>query len=280
MQRSTSAQTGNPQYAVIDGQQRLRAIFEYLNDDLPLSEVGAKSVVASYKGKHFSQLPNNLQQSILDYDLMVQEIFGYDDPHIRDMFVRMNRYVVRLSQQELRHAQSDGKFKDFVERIASWPVWEQSKIFTPKQINRMRAAEFVAELTILLIEGPQHRKQTVGLYYGQYMKSFAESTAIEMQLKKYLDWLYKALPDFKHSRFRRSAELYSLIGTLEILSKGGAKLASINPKTHGQKLLEFEKRTKRALRGDAARYVVASSKHTDDIGPRTTRIEILTKVLT
>jgi hypothetical protein len=34
------------------------------------------------------------------------------------------------------------------------------------------------------------------------------------------------------------------------------------------------------LRGAAARYVVASSKHTDDIGTRNTRIEILTTVLT
>jgi hypothetical protein len=280
MQRSTSAQSGNPQYAVIDGQQRLRAIFEYLEDDLPLSEVGVKSVVAAHKGKLFSELPDSLQQSILNYDLVVQEMFGYDDPDIRDMFVRMNRYVVRLSQQELRHAQANGKFKDFVERLALWPVWEQSRIFTPKQINRMRAAEFVAELTILLIEGPQHRKQAVDLYYGQYMKSFAEGSSVETLLKAYLEWLRKALPDLKHSRFRRSAELYSLMGALDKLSKGGKNLASMSPKALGGKLLEFESRTKAALRGAAARYVVASSKHTDDIGTRNTRIEILTTVLT
>ena len=280
MQRSTSAQSGNPQYAVIDGQQRLRAIFEYLEDDLPLSEVGVKSVVAGYKGKVFSKLPHSLQQSILNYDLVVQEIFGYDDADIRDMFVRMNRYVVRLSQQELRHAQANGKFKDFVEKLAVWPVWEQSRIFTRKQIDRMRAAEFAAELAILLIEGPQHRKQAVDMYYVQYLTSFTEGLAVETSLKAYLEWIRKAIPDFKHSRFRRSAELYSLIGALEKVSKGSKNLASMDPKMLGKKLLEFETRTKAALRGEAARYVVASSKHTDDIGTRNTRIEILTAVLT
>src|SRR5215208_5704465 len=37
-QETRSAQTGRPMWAVIDGQQRLRAIFEFLDDHVRLSQ--------------------------------------------------------------------------------------------------------------------------------------------------------------------------------------------------------------------------------------------------
>src|SRR5438874_7693492 len=39
MQRTTSVQTGRTEFAVIDGQQRIRAIKEYLEDTFTLSEL-------------------------------------------------------------------------------------------------------------------------------------------------------------------------------------------------------------------------------------------------
>src|SRR5688572_19768175 len=50
-ERSPSIQTGRPEYSVIDGQQRLRAIFEFIQDDFVLSEVSDDSVVRAYKNK-------------------------------------------------------------------------------------------------------------------------------------------------------------------------------------------------------------------------------------
>ena len=45
-------------------------------------------------------------------------------------------------------------------------------------------------------------------------------------------------------------------------------------------LVDFEKKTKdRQPGGEAARYVVAASRQTDNLIPRTTRIEILAKLL-
>src|SRR6266508_6541666 len=43
LQRMTSAQTGLPSYAVIDGQQRLRAIFDFLDDRFRLSQSPKKT---------------------------------------------------------------------------------------------------------------------------------------------------------------------------------------------------------------------------------------------
>lgn len=66
-------------YEVVDGQQRLRAILEFMNDGWPLIETTAKSYPVSelYKphiGKKYSQLPEKLQDSIWNYPLAVQSV--------------------------------------------------------------------------------------------------------------------------------------------------------------------------------------------------------------
>jgi hypothetical protein len=281
MQRTTSAQTGRTEFSIIDGQQRIRAIKEFLEDGFPLSEMGEHSVAIELKGKRFSKLPEEMRQRLWNYDFVVQELSGYSAADIRDIFARFNRYVVRLSKQELRHAQQQGKFKEFVERIAKWPFWKQKKVFTASQIARLRPAELSAELAILLIEGgPQNRKNAIDLYYHQYSDRFSEGPSIEARLKAYFEWIEKALPNFETRRYRRSNELYALVGALDDASRSGALLSKIDPTTAGDRLISFEQKAQqKALKGEAARYVIAASKHTDDLEPRRTRTEILKAML-
>jgi hypothetical protein len=193
----------------------------------------------------------------------------------------MNKYVVRLSKQELRHAQQRGKFKEFVERIGRWPFWRLKHVFTRAQLARMRAPEFAAEIAILLIEGgPQQKKTAIDLYYHEYSDRFPEGSAIEARLRAYTGWIESSLPDFHSLRYRRSNELYALIGALDAATKKGSRLARLDPTASGQKLRDFAKDThSKAPTATASRYVIAASKHTDDLEPRRTRIEILESLL-
>ena len=153
LQRARSAQTGRPAYAVIDGQQRLRAIFDFLEDRFRLTE----SKKQPFYRKKYSELPTVLKEKIENYDLIIDELSGYAESDIRDSFIRMNKYVVKLAPQELRHAMHKGAFHDFVEDMGQWDFWRKYKVFTASQLNRMKAVEFTAELAILLIEGPQDK---------------------------------------------------------------------------------------------------------------------------
>jgi hypothetical protein len=275
-QRTTSPQTGRPSYAVIDGQQRLRAIFEFLNNRFSLVE----SECQDWKGMRFDDLAPELQTRIFNYDLVIEEISGYSSADIQDMFVRMNKYLVRLSRQELRHARMEGAFKDFVERLGHWKFWKKHRVFSNLQIRRMRAVEFAAELTILMIEGPQDKKKAIDLYYGRYKTRFRQGTAIRDRLRAYMKWIEAALPDLSSRRYRRPVDLYSLIGALDYVSDDGINLSKLDPVGEGLKLREFENRTKaRDLKGMEARYVVAASRQTDNIAPRNTRIAILSNIL-
>jgi len=80
----------------------------------------------------------------------------------------MNKYVVKLSPQEFRHAKGSGRFHEFVEALGRLSFWREDRIFTKHQIARMRATELAGELTILLLEGPQDKKASLDLYYVQY----------------------------------------------------------------------------------------------------------------
>jgi Protein of unknown function DUF262 len=164
-QRTTSAQSGRSAYIVIDGQQRLRAIFDFLDDKFRLTQSAKKS---SYFNKRFSDLSPDLKDRIRNYDLIIEELSGYSDNDIRDMFIRMNRYVLKLSPQEMRHAKATGHFHKFVEKLGENSFWKTQKIFSQNSIQRMRAAEFTAEAAILLIEGPQDKKTSIDVYYAQY----------------------------------------------------------------------------------------------------------------
>lgn len=276
-QRISSAQSGRAGFAVIDGQQRLRAIFDFLDDRFRLSESDRQ---AAYYNKKFSALPQEFQDEINDYDLIVQELSGYSEEDIKDIFVRMNRYVVKLAPQELRHAKSSGRFSEFVERIGKWDFWKTKKIISAQQLKRMRGTEFAAELAILLIEGPQDKKSAIDLYYVEYKQTFPKASSVEQLLKQYLAWIEAALPTIQNLRYRSPTDLYSLIGALHDVSQEGKRLNKINPDLAGTLLVEFAKRTKQKVpSGDAARYLTAASRQTDNIKPRTTRIEVLSKLL-
>jgi hypothetical protein len=276
-QRTTSAQKGLPAYTVIDGQQRLRAIFEFIDNRLRLSQSSKKS---GYFNRRFSDLSPQRQEQIRNYDLVVEELSGYTDSDIRDMFVRFNKYVVKLAPQELRHAKASGRFHDFVEGLGKNNFWETYRVFSKKNIQRMRSVEFAAELTILLIEGSQDKKASIDLYYQEYKNKFPDAKKIASSLKGYLGWISKALPNLSTSRYRKPVDLYSLIGALDRCSNHGKRLSKIDAKAAGERLIKFELQTKmKSPSGDASRYLAAASRQTDNIIPRNTRIEIIESFL-
>jgi hypothetical protein len=275
LQRHTSAQTGRPAYTVIDGQQRLRAVFDFLEDRFRLTQ----SDSARLSNKRFSGLGHADQDLILNYDFVVEELSGYSDGDIRDLFVRINKYVVSLSPQELRHAREAGAFYDFVESLGRWDFWKDQKVFTPLQLRRMRAVEFSAELAVLLAEGPQDKKAAIDLYYGAYKDAFPYHRDIERRLTSYLEWLVAARPDLSASRFRKPVDLYALLAVLD-RHTGGRPRVRLDPDIAGERLRAFE-RTLRRKRppSESNRYLIAASRQTDNIRPRLTRMQILEQIL-
>jgi hypothetical protein len=202
-------------YEVVDGQQRLRAILEFMNDEYPLIATTAKSYPVStvYKphiGKHYSELPPNLQDAIWNYPLVVQEIRGWDDAEIRALFRRLNYVVERLSKQELRHSQYFGEFVEAVEELAKDDFWDDISLFSRRDSQRMKDIEFVSELFVVLIDGIQDGQSTLDKFYADYDVVFPKRAQYMAKFRQVLGSLRTLRSLLTNSRFSKKADFYAL----------------------------------------------------------------------
>lgn len=282
--RSTNSGSGRPGYEVVDGQQRLRAVFSFLDNSLSLG---------GGERQRFRNLSRDQQEVINNYDFVVEELTGYNDREIIDIFTRTNRYTVRLNQQELRNAQETGKFAVSANSVGSWPFWASNKVFTVKQIERMINVEFAAELLILLAEGPQDKKSSIDTWYLQFREEFPLSADLTSRLDVCLTWVQEAIPNLSASKFRRPVHFYALIGALDQVLNQDDDSAGPEPVAAGQRLANFESKLDEVARAntplaegprtkldpEAHRYALAASRQTNNIRPRETRIAILVKCI-
>lgn len=277
LQPFQSPQTGLPGYAVVDGQQRLSAIFDYLDDGFRLSGPD----VVSHRLMRFSALPDSVRAQILRYGLVAEVLHSYSPAEIREIFVRLNKYGVRLSPQELRHAKGQGAFYEVVGRVGAMPFWLGEHFVSRGRDLRMRSAELAAELLILLAEaGPQDKKSVIDDYYVTYEDEFPEAKELVERLESYIGWISEALPTGGRTRFRKPVDLYAVVGALDRVSRQGERLSGMSAAKAQRALVEFELELKNELSSPrASRYLIAASRQTDNVAPRRTRIEILSEVL-
>lgn len=85
------AKTGDDNYEVLDGQQRTISFCEYVDGSFSVDD------------KYFSNLPTDIQNQILDYELFVYVCDGTDSEKL-EWFKIINIAGERLTDQELRNA--------------------------------------------------------------------------------------------------------------------------------------------------------------------------------
>lgn len=141
---------------VVDGQQRLKVIQNFIKNKLTLSSVSQK-----YKGKNFADLDQQKQEEFLSYEVSVDTVISGTDQEILEVFRRMNSYSLPLNKQELRHSNHQGAFKwfmfDFVEKYSDFLV--ELDILTLKQVSRMVDAELFTEIFQIYLNGIQSKSQ-------------------------------------------------------------------------------------------------------------------------
>lgn len=97
---------GEPRYEVMDGQQRTISICEYVDGSFSVDD------------KYFSNLPADIQQKILDYELFIYVCSGTDSEKL-DWFRIINIAGEQLTDQELRNAVYAGPWVSDAKRYFS-----------------------------------------------------------------------------------------------------------------------------------------------------------------
>lgn len=109
---------GRGNYEVIDGQQRLWSIWEFLNGEFPY-KVGRGG-----KEQYFSNLTAAQIQQIKSYEFQITVIEGADELYLRELFIRLQLGLL-LNTGEKLHA-ATGKMQQFVFRkLALHPFIKQ-----------------------------------------------------------------------------------------------------------------------------------------------------------
>lgn len=193
---------------VVDGQQRLRTIIDFINDGFKVKKVHNKE----YGEKYFSQLDEDAQSSILTYKFSVDILIGVEDGDIMDVFARLNTYTTPLNKQELINAEFYGYFKQLVYGVSHKynKFWIDNKIFTEYQTMRMNEVELTADLFIALIDGIQNRK-IVKNYYKMFDENFDERELLEERFDETISLITTIFDDnLRKSKYKKPALFFAM----------------------------------------------------------------------
>lgn len=98
---------GTYEFEVVDGQQRLRSVFEYLNGEFAIDEDADPIEGDVVAGKTFDRLGTHVQIELTSKSLDVTHLVDYSDDDVEDMFLRLQNGTP-LNAAEKRHAWSGG----------------------------------------------------------------------------------------------------------------------------------------------------------------------------
>ncbi|MYB76099.1 MAG: DUF262 domain-containing protein [Chloroflexi bacterium] len=186
---------------VVDGQQRLRTILDFVENRIRL---GASA--NTYAGMKYEDLSECEQKRLLAYQIGVVQLFGATDDKVLDIFNRLNAYGLSLNSQELRHGRfQGGKYKGVFRRAVieasnRWSVlWDRHKIVSVSARVRMADDELMAQMLGVLLEGVQDGGQpTINRLYNKYDEALPEDSIVT--LDSTLEYIVANLADVLNSR--------------------------------------------------------------------------------
>lgn len=219
--QQTTSHEGRTTYAIVDGQQRIRAVLQFLGAEREPPELEHNKFSldkldpeSDWYNKTFTDLSDTEKQRIYSYKFVIRYLETDNENEVRDMFRRLNKYLAPLKPQELRNATYIGPFLQLSTRLSDNPYWAENRIVTPATIRRMGDIEFVSELLIGLLHGPQGGSAAVidEYYemYEDYEDEFPEQRRIERLFDETLALIQSLFPDIKEMRWGNRADHYSL----------------------------------------------------------------------
>ena len=130
-------------YSVIDGQQRLTALYDFFHNKFSLSEL---EVLEQLNGSFYSDLPPFLIRRLEERSIKCLRIDSTLDQQVKyDIFERLNSGAVKLEPQELRNATCRGPFKQLIKELAKYPSFVLAAQIKPNsaRVKKMEDEELV-----------------------------------------------------------------------------------------------------------------------------------------
>jgi hypothetical protein len=134
----------NAEFAVVDGQQRLATIYQYVSDS---SEFKVKGI------KRFNELSLEEKRRFDDYPVAIRVLNIEDESEIFEVFLRINSVNYALNAIELTNALYEGEFIKTAREIATNEMFASMDIFSENEFSRKKDLEFVLLVMATIEEG-------------------------------------------------------------------------------------------------------------------------------
>ena len=203
-------ENGNSNYIIVDGQQRMRAVLEFLDDKYPLN----KDDSPEFNGAYFKDLNADQKRAFFRYNFVVRALPELAEDDIREIFKRLNRNVVNLNKQELRNAVYSGPLIKMVTEIADEDVWGDLRLFTANDVRRMLDEEYISELILAIVYGIQNKKVNLDKFYEETEVEFRREEEIRSLFTLILNQLEPIANAISRSRWKNKTDFYTLFNSL------------------------------------------------------------------
>lgn len=215
------------QEVVVDGQQRLRTIVQYIDEPEDSKEFG-KDV------KKYKDLTENEKRDFLNYDVVFRALGDVAPDTTIEIFRRINLTQYSLHQVEIENAIYDGEFITTAKEILTSIDLSDLPTFSDSDISRMADLYFILLLmSTIENEGYFTRDSQIEHYIINNNDSYENSETVKSMLISTIDKI-KALQLEPDTIWYRKSNLFTLIIEL-------CKLESeIDVNYYKEKLIQFE----------------------------------------
>lgn len=220
----TDPDTGESITHIVDGQQRIKAISSFIDNEykLKVQYLLEDSIKEKYANKFFKDLDPEIKTMFWNYRLMIIEISQESTKEeIVQVFRRLNLTDFNLNDQEKRNSIS-GDFAALTRDLSELPIWEEKKLFNNTDIKRMKDVEFCGTLILLYRQGiiDQTDQKALNQAYEDLQFNYIDAETDKEHICQAIDELklYVEVDDILKF-VKRKAQLYTLFSVIFYLQR-------------------------------------------------------------
>lgn len=206
---------GDDGYEVVDGQQRLTAIWDFFDNTLLLSEASA----AEFGGAKYQDLPARISDDFDDFEIDYDEIESASDEDLKNFFQRLQEGLPLTSSEKLNSVHS--KLRDFCKKLSKHDFFKNKVALAD---NRFSHFDVVTKVVALEIEGISS-----GIRFDDISKvfksnsNFSTDSAVGQRVTQTFDYLNRVFPE-KNNYLKNRTVIQSLATfTARLIASGNSR---------------------------------------------------------
>lgn len=173
---------------VVDGQQRLSTIVQYIDGELNNLK----------KIKPFKELDPKQKEEFYYYKVVIRNLGHISDDQIREVFKRINSVSYALNAIEITNALYDGEYIQTANKILedNATILEKFDLFSANEQNRMKDLEYIITLMSIYEEkGYFTTTQRNEIYIKEYNDTYGNKVIIISLFNKILNLMNNLIDD-------------------------------------------------------------------------------------